>query len=227
MRTREQRFLLNLLDFSTVSAAQPYHPYLFSETAFEPGEQPGELSHLAKLAQNGFQIAPIVVVPAALEEYFYRLNNLPAQLSVIFKDLDLADPDEDDVEDMAPQAQTLLKKHYLLDEVIDIFYREIEALPSKVQVRRTGNTGGYTAIRGRPALMKFKQIWTDDWTFDAVLDRLNAEQTFGLEARPVLLHTAGDKAASSERNRQTSDLLGHNVTLWEHPEFGVTRVRLG
>ena len=216
----KHRLLSNLLNFSTVSAAQTYHPYRFSGTASEPGS---ELTFLSQLAQSGFRTAPIVVVPAALEEHFYRLNNLPAQLAVIFKNLDLADPDEDDIEDMAPQARALLKKHYLLDEVIDVFYREIEALPRKVQVRRMA-ADGYTATRGRPALMKLKQLWTDDWSFDAVLDRLDAKQTFGLEARPILLHAAGDEAASSERNQKASDVLSRNVILWEHPEFGVTRV---
>ena len=199
----------------------PYHPHLFLN---RPAEGSGELNALTKLAENGFRLAPIVVVPAALEEHFYRLNNLPAQLAVIFKDVDLGDPDEDDVEDAVPAAQALLKKHYLLDEVIDVFYGAIRTLPSKLELRRADAKESYSATRGRPALMKLKQLWTDDWTFEAVLARLESQQTFGLEARPVVIHSAGDEPATEKRNREASDLLGRDVTLWEYPEFGVTRV---
>ena len=217
-------FLLSLdllgVHFSSVSTA-PYHPYPLLN---KPAEGSGEPSALTKLAENGFRLAPIVVVPAALEEHFYRLNNLPAQLAVIFKDVDLGDPDEDDVEDAVPAAQALLKKHYLLDEVIDAFYGAVQSLPSKLELRRADTQQGYKALRGRPTLMKLKQLWTDDWDFEAVLSRLESQQTFGLEARPTLIHTADDKPATTERSQAASERLGRSVTLWEHPEFGVTRV---
>ena len=200
-------------------SAAPFHPTLLSPHT--PATE-WEIQALLTLEKAGHQLAPIVIIPAALEKRFYRLNNLPGQLARIFQRLDLQDPDEDDVEDAVPAAQALLKKHYLLDETIDLFYAALKVLPAKVQVRRPEGSTVYTATRGRPVLMKVKQLWQDDWTFDAVMARLDKKQTFGLEARPVLLHGADEREADPEANSVASALLGESVTLWQAPE-GVTR----
>lgn len=199
---------------------------------------PDELVALQTLQQAGITVAPIIIVPPIVEEQFYRLNNLPAQLAELFASVDPKDPDEDDVEDAAPEALTLLKSHYLLDETIDLFYSVLAGQPGRVQVRRCGSSG-YSATRGRPALMKVKQLWTDDWTFKAVMARLTATQLLGLEAHPVLIHPAGDAPSltlseDASRVLKTSTLaLGNagqkhvpTVEVWAHAEYGVTRVLL-
>ena len=56
-----------------------------------PAETEGEteLEALSRLSQAGFGLAPLRLLRAESEEQFYRLNNLPAQLSALFADLDL------------------------------------------------------------------------------------------------------------------------------------------
>ena len=70
----------------------------------DPNLQETELNYLKRLADAGLEVAPLLVVPAGLEEYFYRLNTLPAQLSTIFAKVKPKNPDEDEVEDAVPQG---------------------------------------------------------------------------------------------------------------------------
>lgn len=189
----------------------------------DPSLQEKEVQDLKRLVDGGLMVAPILVVPASLEEYFYRLNNLPAQLSSIFAKIKTTNPDEDDVEDAAPQAQALLKRHYLLDEVIDMFYEQLEFLPERVTVRRAGGEGK-TVTKGRPALMALKDVWIEDWSFEAVLDRLERTQTIGLEARPTLITTESTGEASKEVLNQVRNILGEDVELEVSNGLGITRI---
>ena len=178
-----------------ISALEPTHPDL----------QARELVALKVLELAGINLAPTLVVPAAVEERFYRLNNLPEKLNGIMQDVDPDDPDEDDVEDAAPAAVRLFKTHFLLDEFIDIFYAALSPLPSKVHVRRSG-AEGRVGVRGRPTLIALKETWADAWRYDALLARLLLEHTVALEARPVILG-AEDKPASAEVLEQVTEVL--------------------
>jgi len=124
-----------------------------AESAADSAAHP-ELGALLQLAAAGFRVAPIRVVPAAAEETFYRLNNLPAQLSALFAGLDLTDPDEDDLEERAPAAARLVRSHFLLDEFVDLFYTGLAGLPTRLRVRRPHAPGaaatGRVVTRGRP-----------------------------------------------------------------------------
>ncbi len=191
--------------------------------ANDPALQESEIHQLKRLADAGLTIAPILIVPASLEEYFYRLNNLPAQLSSIFAKVKPKNPDEDEVEDAVPQAQALLKRHYLLDEVIDMFYEQLEFLPERVVVRRA-NSNGKTVSKGRPALMALKEVWTEDWSFEAVLARLEHTQTIGLEARPTLITAESTGQASDEVLLQAKSILGREVALETNEALGITKV---
>ena len=104
--------------------------------------RPLETASLRTLQQSGVSVAPIMVVPASVEERFYRLNNLVPQLEALFLGVDPSDPDEDDLEELAPAAVTLFKTHFLLDEFIDSFYDGLAALPTNLRVRRPGLAGG-------------------------------------------------------------------------------------
>jgi hypothetical protein len=190
----------------------------------DPNLQEAELQQLKRLADAGLAVAPLLVVPASLEEYFYRLNNLPAQLSTIFSKVKPKNPDEDDVEDAVPYAQALLKRHYLLDEVIDMFYEQLAFLPERVMVRRAGRKGK-TVTKGRPTLMALKDTWTDDWSFEAVLDRLERTQTIGLEARPTLIGAESTVKANSQLVSQAKDILGKDIELEVNETLGgITRI---
>lgn len=183
-----------------------------------------ELAAFVKLHQAGLAIAPLRVVPAGSEERFYQLNNLPTRLNELFADLDPTDPDEDEVEELFPDAQTLVKNHYLLDEFIDLFYRSLEGLPGRVRVRRPSVWPGRSATRGRPALIALKQLWADDWSFEALTARLQARRQFSLEARPVIVQAAGDEVAEAALQERASQLLGRPLELRVEPGGGITQV---
>lgn len=189
-----------------------------------------ELGALHRLARAGVRVAPSRVVLADAEETFYRLNNLPAQLRGLFADLDLSDPDEDDVEESAPEAQRLLRAHFLLDEFVDLFYAALEGLPARLRVRRSDDlggagTGGRVVNRGRPALLALKETWADDWTFGALWARLRATGSVALPARPVLITAAQLGDAGDAEAAHASALLGRPVRLLHDPDHGVTGVR--
>jgi hypothetical protein len=192
--------------------------------ARDPSLQETELQHLKRLSDAGITVAPLLVVPAGLEEYFYRLNNLPAQLSTAFAKVNLKNPDEDDVEDAVPQARALFKRHYLLDEVIDMFYEQLEFLPERVTVRRAGHEGK-TVTKGRPALMALKEVWMDDWSFETVLERIERTRTIGLEARPTLIGAESTGQASSNLSNQVKNVLGQDVEIEVNGQLGITRVK--
>ncbi len=200
-------------------------------------EEPAELSALRTLASAGFQVSPLGVVPADAEETFYRLNNLPSQLGALFSDLDLTDPDEDDLEERAPDAQRLVRAHFLLDEFVDLFYAGLGALPARVRVRRpyprrpgTSNPSvkppaGRVVTRGRPALLALKETWADDWSFGALQSRTALTQSVALGARPVLLTPATEENVSDAETVRAEKLLNACVQLLSDPALGLTGVR--
>lgn len=194
------------------------------ETDAEP-----ELAALARLAAAGVCLAPVRVVPASAEELFYRLNNLPAQLSALFAGLDLRDPDEDDLEDRVDAAQGLLKRHFLLDEFVDLFYAGLGGLPERVRVRRPTTPAdtppGRVVTKGRPALLAVKDAWTDDWAFRALWRRVRKEHSVALTARPLLVAPAAQDDAGDAAAGRASGVLGTRVRLLHDPALGVTGVR--
>jgi len=194
---------------------------------------PPELGALRRLAEAGFRVAPLRVVPAAAEETFYRLNNLPAQLSAFFHGLDLSDPDEDDLEVLAPEAQRLIRAHFLLDEFVDLFYAGVAGLPAQLRVRRAAAPptvpgtlpAGRVVTRGRPALLALKETWADDWSLGALRARTTAEGSVALAAQPVLLAPPAQDDAGDTEAARASALLGQRVRLRHDPALGLTGVQ--
>lgn len=182
----------------------------------------GEAAELARLARAGVALAPAVWVPAVAEEGFYRFNGLPARLAELFAPVSERDPDEDDVEDLVPAARELVARHALLDAWIDAFYDATAFLPGRVRVRRPG-TAGRVATRGRPALLALRTIWAEDWTFDAVLERLRATGSVALEARPVLVHDAEEAPAPPGVAARVREVLGEDRDARVDGEGRVTR----
>lgn len=210
------------------------HPLVpFAELPADPSE-PAELGALRKLAAAGFQLAPLRVVPAAAEETFYRLNNLPAQLSALFAGLDLSDPDEDDLEERAPAAQRLVRSHFLLDEFVDLFYTGLTGLPAQLRVRRAyfprphtpdPPKPGRVVTRGRPALLALKETWADDWSYDALWARTTSDASVALTARPVLLTPAAYEQPGDAQTVRAESILGVRVQLSADPTLGLTGVQ--
>ena len=191
-----------------MQATQPLaRPMPLSELPAPLLESHREVAALAHLAAAGLPLGSVVVVPAQVEERFYRLNNLPERLTRLFAAVDPTNPDEDDVEEAAPEAERLVRQHYLLDEFIDDFYRATAALPDRLRVRRPLEAGG-SALRGRPALMALKRTYQRDWGYDAVWERLSVHGAIALEARPVLLHDDAEGTPSAELVARVREALG-------------------
>ncbi len=214
------------------SEKTPNRPLKLQELNQEhPLLQSGELALLYKLQQGAtHSVADVRIIPATAEENFYKLNNLPEQFAKLFKKVDLSDPDEDDIEDIAPEAQALFKKHYLLDEFIDVFYEAIEPLDTKLTIRQlyTDSDAVVTelsATRGRPLLLKLKELWAMDWGFDAIFKRIQATGKFGLEARALIIHTANYEASSTEQNQDIAEALGiSKLTTYQDENGAVLKI---
>jgi hypothetical protein len=166
-----------------------------------PGED-AESRALARLA-DGLALAPRVVVPAAAEAAFYRLNHLGGRLDALFDGLASDDPDEDEIEEVAPEARRLLAGHVLLDVWVDAFYDACRPLPARLRVRRAGEAGRVTT-NGRPALLALRAVWADAWQDDAIVARLRAGGPLRPEPAATIVH--GDDRPVDARAQAAVDV---------------------
>ncbi|MPY67510.1 hypothetical protein F8S09_12580 [Deinococcus sp. SDU3-2] len=175
----------------------------FTEAARQPAAVVGAETH--RLAAHAGRLSAGMVVPASYEEAFYRGNNLPEQLRRLFSVLNPARLDEDLLEALAPRAAELIRTSALSDDAVQLFYRALgnaRLLGGELHLRRSGEREVETAQVAPPgtaALHALKRLWALDWTFEAVLARLDDHGSVGLEARPVLLF-------AGEPGRPNSDL---------------------
>jgi hypothetical protein len=188
------------------------------------GDDASELTHLQRAEAAGVAVAPMVVVPEHVEGDFYRWNNLPARLLDLFAALHPTDPDDEELEELVPTAQTWVMEHALLDGVIDNFYEACAELPARLQVRRPGE-GGVVALRGRPALIAVKRCWAADWTLAAVLSRAQRGVGWLPEPRPVLLHSSA-LAPDAALGSAASTTLGTVVQAWSDERGRIARLAL-
>jgi hypothetical protein len=205
------------MDESLTGAGAPW-----PARADAPPAVPGEAAELARLAGE-VRLAPRVWIPAEAEEAFYRLNHLPPRLRELFAPIASRDPDEDDVEEVAPQAREMLARHALLDTWVDAFYDALAPLAGRVRVRRPG-TPGRTAAKGRPALLALRAVWAEAWTDAAVTERLRATGSVALTAAPVLIHDADDAPAAPELSARVARILGAPTTVAARSDGAVTRL---
>ncbi len=180
-----------------------------------------ELAALANLMAAGYAWHGIAL-PASFEERFYRLNNLPHQLLALYQGLDPADPDEDIVEEAEAAAVALVAQHYLLDESVDLIYDSLTWNGAAI-VRRASDGDGKSVSGRRGVLLAVKRLYRDDWTVDAVMDRLATTATLGLEARPVLVTMAPERL-DPQMSSTASSKLGMAVKAWVDDGGGLTRV---
>lgn len=173
-------------------------PFLWSSgmvvqaSAWGPGSET-ELTSLAAL-HGAVPLAGRVVVPAAAEATFYRLNQLPSRLEALFGSVASRDPDEDDVEELAPEARALVARHVLDDVFVEAFYEACDALPERLRVRRLGEIGE-VALRGRPALLAMRAVWAEAWSDAAIVERLRDTGALMPVPRAVVVHGADVEAS--------------------------------
>lgn len=201
-----------------------FRPGSFTHLSAQEVSAAAELTALAALVEAGWRWRG-VAVGAAFEDSFYRLNNLPALLTPLYHDLDVADPDEDILEEVEADALALVGQHYLLDEAIDAFYDAIATLPTSVVVRRAGDVGGRAAAHRRAALLALKHLYQDDWRAETVLDRLALTGKLAIEARPVLIGPSNDRP-DPDLSRTAGAVLGYAVSAWIDDEGELTRLVL-
>jgi hypothetical protein len=183
-----------------------------------------ELAWLQRAEAAGVPMAPMVVVPAHIEAEYYRWNNLPERIHALFADLNPRDPDEDDVEELAPVVAGWMMEHALLDGVIDHLYATLADLPDALLVRRPGDAGA-RARRGRPALLALKRSWAADWGLAAVMARCTARGDWLPNPRPVLLHDA-EMHPDPELAGAASHALDRPVQAWSDGEGRLLRLVL-
>lgn len=193
-------------------------------TAFTDHQNEPELRDLEALSECGLAVAPALVVPGSVERQFYRLNNLDVRIESLFDGIDLDDPDDDDIEELAPAAGRLIAAHYLLDEFIDLFYELTAPLPQRVRVRRPGKDG-YVAARGRPSLLALKRCWSDDWGFEGLWRRLSEGGPLLPAGRPTLVQPAAMERSARQVELDASALLGHAIMVFGDNELGITALR--
>ncbi|WP_034386448.1 hypothetical protein [Deinococcus sp. YIM 77859] len=163
----------------------------FAEAARQPAAVVGAETH--RLAAHPERVPAAMLLPAAFEEAFYRAANLPEQLSRLLAPVKPDRLDEDLLEALSPRAEALIRTSYLEDDAVQLFYRALgHAGLSRgpLHVRRPGGREVETAQVSPPgtaALQAVKRLWARDWTFEALLARLDNTGSIGLEARPTLL----------------------------------------
>lgn len=182
-----------------------YDPFMltFGEALDRPVSEVGAETH--RLAEH---FVPGMLVPAGFEEAYYRNFNLPEQLRLIFKGINPYRVDEDELEGLCEQAQSLVRSSVLVDDAVQVFYRALGNAglnAGEVHARRPGELYAETAQRvtppGTAVLHAMKRLWAHDWSFDNVLRRIDDTGGFGLDARPTLL-LAGTAGVQDERQAQ-------------------------
>lgn len=146
-----------------------------------------------RLGRHADLLPAVFVVPSGFEEAFYRQNNLPAQLSALFAPVHPARIDEDLLEPLCQRATALILGSALLDDSVQGFYRALRSAElnvGAVHLRRPGQRHSQQAqarAPGAEVLFALKRLWADDWTFGAVLGRLDTAGSVALEAEAVLV----------------------------------------
>ncbi|MGY2893648.1 hypothetical protein [Deinococcus sp. UYEF24] len=165
--------------------------YTLSEAQGLPEQLVGAESR--RLGRYADLMPPAFVIPSVFEEGFYRHNNLPPQLSALFATVRPQRIDEDLLEPLCWQAVALILGSALLDDQVQQLYRALrnaELDAGTVHLRRPGLRLSQLAqarAPGTEVLHALKRLWADDWTFAAVLDRLDTAGSVALEAAPVLV----------------------------------------
>ena len=187
-----------------------------------------EAQDLGRLEPN--LIAPGFVWLTHCEEQFYLSNNLPEQLRNVFKAFNPRRLDEDALEVACQRAQKLVRESYLLEDFVAQSYTALKNVGiegilhvRREYCRREFSSALETGQDRRGALLALKRVWAQDWSFDAVLERLDASGQIGVDARPSLIFAGPGGTVDAERSSQVSKLLGRKVQarVWDGRVVGL------
>jgi hypothetical protein len=175
-------------------------------------------------AQQLGRLEPTLVAPGFVwfthgEEQFYLSNNLPEQLREVFKAFNPRRLDEDALEVACNRAQRMVRESYLLEDFVAQSYTALKnvGIEGILHVRREFSGKLETGQDRRGALLALKRVWAQDWSFDAVLERLDASGQIGVDARPCLIFAGPGGTVNAERWSQVSKLLGQKIQarVWD------------
>jgi hypothetical protein len=127
---------------------------------------------------------------ARAEEQFYLTNNLPEQLSAIFAGINPRRLDEDLLELQSKKAVKLLLDSYLLEDFIAQSYlalKNAKLEDGQMILRRPESKLLEPAGDKRGALIALKRVWSHDWAFDALVNRLDSKGKVGIDARATYI----------------------------------------
>jgi hypothetical protein len=183
--------------------------FTFREASQQPNHKVGlEAQALGRLERAFLEhIGRGFVLESEFEMLFYSSNNLPEQLKKLFGTLNPRRLDEDLLERSCLAANQILRGASLLDNTlqkISLALKNAKLYPQG-HLRREWDSETSETSETIPECFEFalepndtqaffalKRLWAADWSFDAVLQRLDHTAHYGLEARPVLFF-AGPK----------------------------------
>ncbi|TSA87215.1 hypothetical protein FNU79_04810 [Deinococcus detaillensis] len=171
--------------------------FTFAEAATLSAARVGQETHL--LARFAARLPAAFVLEAEFEEAFYRRANLPEQLGKLFAPINPRRIDEDLLENLCARATPLVRTSALMDDSVQLLLRAVKnagLASGEFHLRRPTerrSESGEARPPSNEVLFALKRLWATDWTFEAVLARLDRVDSvdgagsIALEARPVLI----------------------------------------
>jgi hypothetical protein len=147
----------------------------------------------------------------ALEEEFYRLNNLPERIARLFSGVFGVRVDEERLLWAAEEAKRAIRESYLLPERAEAF---LEALKGRgpFVVRALGREG-LPAATPQEALFALKRLWAEAFQVEAVLDRYPELLP---PFTPYLVQEAGEAVEDPFLSLELLQALGEKVVAFAH-----------
>lgn len=178
-------------------------------TPLERAPSLGELALLQRAKALGFPVAPTWAV--ALEEEFYRLNNLPERIERLFAGVFGVRVDEERLLWAAEEAQRSVRESYLLPERAEAF---LEALKGRgpFVVRPLGGDP-IPAPTPQEALFALKRLWAGAFRVEAILER---HPRLLPPFTPYLVQEAGEVGEDPFFSLELSEALGERVVVFAH-----------
>ncbi len=128
----------------------------------------GEVGLLKQAQALGVRVAPTWVV--ALEEEFYRLNNLEDQLQSLFRGVFGVRVDEERLLWAVAEAEKRVRASYLLPERAEAFLLALRG-QGPFLLRRMGEAPKAQARTPQEALFALKRAWAEGFGLEAILAR--------------------------------------------------------
>ncbi|WP_337845452.1 hypothetical protein [Thermus sp.] len=169
----------------------------------------GELALLQRAKALGFPVVPTWAV--ALEEEFYRLNNLPERIERLFAGVFGVRVDEERLLWAAEEAQRSVRESYLLPERAEAFLEAVKGRGPFV-VRPLGG-GPHPAPTPQEALFALKRLWAGAFRVEAILER---HPRLLPPFIPYLVQEAGEVGEDPFFSLELSKALGERVVVFAH-----------